>query len=900
MRAVRRADYTPSTCLIEHTELHFDLHAGHAIVRARLSMRRQPGSAAGSPLTLQGRALELLELRVGGHPLGADAYELGAEWLSFAMPAEEAFVVETRVRITPQTNTTLMGLYQSGNLLCTQCEPEGFRRITWYLDRPDVLSRFTVSIEADQARYPVLLSNGNPVERTALTGGRHRVVWQDPFPKPAYLFALVAGDLARIEDRFVTCSGRNVALQIFAAPAEAGRLTHAMHSLKHAMRWDEERYGREYDLDIFMIVAVADFNMGAMENKGLNIFNAAALLASPDTATDAAYQRVEAIVAHEYFHNWSGNRVTCRDWFQLSLKEGFTVFRDSQFSADMNSATLKRIQDVARLRSFQFAEDAGPMAHPVRPDSYIEIANFYSMTVYEKGAEVLRMIACLVGPEGFRKGCDLYFDRHDGQAVTCDDFVRAIEDANGISLEQFKRWYSQAGTPRVTVSAEHDAASGEFHLHFTQRCPATPGQAEKKPFVIPVELSLFDTAGHEIPLPGTSAEPVASQVFVLDQARQTLSFSGVHARPVPSLLRGFSAPVVLEYAYSREELALLMRHETDGFNRWEAGQRLAVDVLLALVAAQAESKEMVLDEVLLAALGDVLGNTGLDPALCAEMLVLPSELYLGGLVECTDIEAIHAAREFARARIAAALAPLMWHRYRALRAVSAASAYSPEGEHSARRSLQGVLLNYLALEAGPEVLAACVAQYRSCDNLTERLSALGALLNAPTEAAPFAESRNALLDDFATRYRDVPQVMDSWFAIQAGCSRDGALERVRQLAGDPAFTLRNPNRARALIGAFCQNLAGFHRRDGQGYRFLAEQVLAANALNPQLAAGLVRPLTQWRKYDAARQAQLLACLGSLKDSAELSRDVFEIVSKSLPSTWAARQPESVFQHGSDA
>ncbi len=881
MRAVLRADYTPSPYLIDSTGLHFDIRADHCMVRSHLVIRRQPGIAPDTPLSLQGRELELLDIFVDGKRLSTGDYVLEAESLSFIAPATETFVLETVVRIHPQSNTALMGLYQSGALLCTQCEPEGFRRITWYLDRPDVLSRFLVSIEAEQARYPVLLSNGNLIERTRLANGRHRLVWEDPFPKPAYLFALVAGDLACSEDSFTTRSGRRVALQMFAAARDAERLQHAMQSLKLAMRWDEENYGREYDLDIFMIVAVADFNMGAMENKGLNIFNAAALLASPDTATDAVYQRVEAIVAHEYFHNWSGNRVTCRDWFQLSLKEGFTVFRDAQFSADMNSAPLKRIQDVARLRSFQFAEDAGPMAHPVRPDSYIEIANFYSMTVYEKGAEVVRMLACLVGPEGFRKGCDLYFARHDGQAVTCDDFVTAIEDANGISLPQFKRWYAQAGTPRVQVTAEYDAAQGEFALHFAQHCPATPGQPDKAPFVIPLALSLFDAAGAEIQPQLATGRLAAGQVFVLDQAQQSIRFTGLSERPLPSLLRGFSAPVILEYPYSRAELAFLMRHESDGFNRWEAGQRLALSVLQELSAAHAAGKAMTMDDALIDALRSVLSNTELDPALCAEMLVLPSEQYILGITEHADIDAIHAARDFVRAKISVALGPLIWQRYGALRAQSARSAYSPKGAHSARRSLQGVMLGYLSLEASTALLDACVMQYQQCDNLTERLSALNALLNAPTEASHFAAARQTLLDDFAERYHAFAQVMDSWFAIQAGCTRAGALERVQALAKHPAFTLRNPNRARALIGSFSQNLAAFHRPDGEGYAFLATQLLAANALNPQLAAGLLRPLTGWRKFDRARQTKMLAALESLRASEALSRDVAEIINKSL-------------------
>jgi aminopeptidase N len=875
-RAVLRADYTPSSYLIDTTELHFEVFDDHVLVHSNLGMRRREGVAAGTPLSFVGAELVTQRIAVAGKPVAP--LEETADALVLPAPEAAAFSVELSVRIDPDANTALSGLYRSGKLLGTQCEPEGFRRITWYLDRPDVLSRFRVTIDAARDRYPVLLSNGNPIERAELGEGRHRVVWEDPFPKPSYLFALIAGDLAHIEDEFVTMSGRPVALQIYSEPEVATRLQHAMDSLKRAMRWDEEYYGREYDLDIFMIAALSDFNMGAMENKGLNIFNASALLASPDTATDAAYQRIDSIVAHEYFHNWSGDRVTCRDWFQLSLKEGFTVYRDQEYSATMGSPTVQRIQDVSRLRNLQFAEDAGPMAHSVRPDSYQEIANFYTLTVYEKGAEVIRMQCKLLGAEGFRRGSDLYFSRHDGQAVTCDDFVRAMEDANGVDFTQFKRWYSQSGTPRVKVRSEYDAASLTYTLHCEQSCPATPGQAHKEPFVIPLEVALFDAAGKPVALPAADGSTATSRVLVLDAAQCSFSFPNISAALVPSLLRGFSAPVVLDYDYSRADLAFLLQHETDGFNRWEAGQRLAVSVLQEVMAGGAETP---LDATFLASLEAVLADETLDSALCAEMLALPTEQYLAGLASVIDPDAIRNARNVVRAGITRVLGGKMLQRYRALRAESARHAFVADGEQIARRSLQGVLLSYLVLLGSEEVLEACVGQYRAADNLTERLAALACVVNAPADTPAWNASRSELLADFYTRNRSVAQVIDTWFSVQAGSTREGTLERVQALLAHPDFTLRNPNRARSLIAVFCQNLAGFHRKDGAGYRFLTEQVKAANKLNPQLASRLVSPLSQWRRYDEARQQLMKGCLEEIANMPGVSPDVFEIVSKSL-------------------
>ncbi|WP_296246434.1 aminopeptidase N [Pseudomonas sp. UBA4194] len=872
-------DYQAPDYLIDETHLTFELFDDHSLVHAQLVMRRNPARGDGlPPLVLDGELMELLSVKLDDTDLSEADYQLGAESLTLH-PASDSFTVDTSVRIHPETNTALEGLYKSSGMFCTQCEAEGFRKITYYLDRPDVMSRFTTTLIAAQHEYPVLLSNGNPVGNGPQEDGRHWATWEDPFMKPAYLFALVAGDLWCVEDSFTTVSGRDVALRIYVEPENIDKCAHAMTSLKKSMRWDEEAYGREYDLDIFMIVAVNDFNMGAMENKGLNIFNSSAVLARAETATDAAHQRVEAIVAHEYFHNWSGNRVTCRDWFQLSLKEGFTVYRDSGFSADMNSATVKRIQDVAYLRTHQFAEDAGPMAHAVRPDSFIEISNFYTLTVYEKGSEVVGMIHTLLGDEGFRKGSDLYFERHDGQAVTCDDFIKAMEDANGADLGQFKRWYSQAGTPRLAVSESYDAVAKTYSLTFRQSCPATPDKVEKLPFVIPVALGLLDSKGQEIALrlSDESAAVGTSRVLAVTEAEQTFTFVEVAEQPLPSLLRGFSAPVKLSFPYDRDQLMFLMQHDTDGFNRWDAGQQLAVQVLQELIGQYQQGAELVMDQRLVKALASVLGNDGLDQAMVAEMLSLPSEAYLTEISEVADVDAIHAAREFARQQLADGLFDGLWARYRSNREVSKATAYVAEKEHFSRRALQNIALSYLMLSGKPEVLAATLEQYDACDNMTERLTALAVLVNSPFEA-----DKAKALAAFAEHFKDNPLVMDQWFSVQAASGLPGGLERVKALMQHPAFTLKNPNKVRALIGAFAgQNLINFHAADGSGYRFLADLVIELNALNPQIASRQLSPLTRWRKYDSERQALMKGELERILASGALSSDVYEVVSKSL-------------------
>ncbi|MCK9815719.1 aminopeptidase N [Pseudomonas sp. MAFF 302046] len=872
-------DYQAPEYLIDETHLTFELFEDHSLVHAQLVMRRNPARGAGlPPLVLDGQQLELLSVSLGDRELSAADYQLDDSHLTL-QPKAQSFTVDTSVRIHPESNTALEGLYKSSGMFCTQCEAEGFRKITYYLDRPDVMSKFTTTVVAEQHRYPVLLSNGNPIASGPGEDGRHWATWEDPFMKPAYLFALVAGDLWCVEDSFTTMNQRDVALRIYVEPENIDKCQHAMNSLKKSMRWDEETYGREYDLDIFMIVAVNDFNMGAMENKGLNIFNSSAVLARAETATDAAHQRVEAIVAHEYFHNWSGNRVTCRDWFQLSLKEGFTVFRDAGFSSDMNSATVKRIQDVAYLRTHQFAEDAGPMAHAVRPESFIEISNFYTLTVYEKGSEVVGMIRTLVGAEGFRKGSDLYFERHDGQAVTCDDFVKAMEDANGVDLTQFKRWYSQAGTPRLAVSEAYDAAAKTYSLTFRQSCPDTPDKVEKRPFVIPVELGLLDSQGQGIALrlSGESAAQGTSRVISVTEAEQTFTFVDIAEQPLPSLLRGFSAPVKLSFPYNRDQLMFLMQHDSDGFNRWEAGQQLSVQVLQELIGQYQKGEALVMDARLVTALRSVLADDSLDQAMVAEMLSLPGEAYLTEISEVADVDAIHGAREFARRQLAEQLFEPLWARYQANREVSKITAYVAESEHFARRALQNIALSYLMLSEQPAVLAATIEQFDSADNMTERLTALAVLVNSPFEA----EKAQALAV-FAENFKDNALVMDQWFSVQAGSGLPGALERVKALMQHPAFNLKNPNKVRALIGAFAgQNLINFHAADGSGYRFLADLVIQLNAFNPQIASRQLAPLTRWRKYDSARQALMKGELERIRASGELSSDVYEVVSKSL-------------------
>jgi aminopeptidase N len=775
-------------------------------------------------------------------------------------------------------------------MYCTQCEAEGFRNITWFLDRPDVMSSYTTTVKANKQTYPILLSNGNDIDRGE-DGDKHWVTWNDPFDKPAYLFALVAGNLEYIEDSFTTMSGRDVKLQIFTEAHNTDKLDHAMLSLKNSMAWDEKVYGREYDLDIFMIVAVESFNMGAMENKGLNIFNTSCVLARPDTTTDAGYQRVEAVVAHEYFHNWSGNRVTCRDWFQLSLKEGFTVLRDQQFSADMGSEAVCRVNDVAVLRSAQFPEDAGPMAHSIRPDSYIEINNFYTATVYEKGSEVVRMIRTLLGAEGFRAGTDLYFDRHDGQAVTTEDFVIAMEDANQINLSQFRQWYRQAGTPSLTMTGEYIEAQGLFRLSVAQDCPPTPGQTKKEPFHMPLAIGLLDKDGNDIEVDVAgldcacvvNGESEYTMVLNLTEAKQTFDFP-IAVAPTPSLLRGFSAPVKLQYDYSRDELLFLLSHDSDGFNRWEAGQRLAVEVIQEVIGQINSGEAGVVDERLIKAFENVLDQAladdqseSLDKAMLASMLVLPTETYLTELVEIADVDAIHQARELVRSTLTNRLSGLLLTVYKMNQSDAA---YEPNAEQVAQRSLKNVCLSYLMQPESTEMIDLCVAQFESSTNMTDTSAALKALIESSSEQA--VEPRNKALSVYFDRWKDEALVIDLWFNMQASCSHPDTLDSVIELMKHDAFTMLNPNRMRSVVVAFAfQNNVNFHRKDGRGYRFLADQVIELNSINPQMAARVLKPLTSWRKYDQARQEMMKAQLNRILAQENLSPDVFEIASKSV-------------------
>ncbi len=858
-------DYTPPDYRVESVELRFELEAKSTHVHSRLELRANHDDAEGSrPLRLDGRELELISVRLDGRELSTEQYRLDEASFTLPQPPRE-FVLEFETVIHPRDNSSLEGLYESGGNLCTQCEAEGFRKITYYLDRPDVMARFTATLVADKTRYPVLLSNGNLVEKGVLADGRHWAKWHDPFPKPCYLFALVAGDLEYVADRFVTRSGREVDLRLYVEHHNLHKCGHALRSLKRAMAWDEAVYGREYDLDIYMIVAVDDFNMGAMENKGLNLFNSKFVLASPETATDTDYEHIEGVVAHEYFHNWSGNRVTCRDWFQLSLKEGFTVFRDQQFSADMGSAAVKRIDDVNRLRTFQFPEDAGPLAHPVRPECYVEINNFYTATVYEKGAEVVRMIHRLLGAEGFRAGCDLYFERHDGQAVTVEDFVCAMEDANGVDLGQFRRWYSQAGTPRIEASDCYDATTRRYTLTLRQSCPATPGQVNKKPFHIPVEAGLLDAT--------TGEELLGGQLLELREEEQQFHFEGVERRPVPSLLRGFSAPVILHYPYSEEQLAFLMAHDSDPFNRWDAAQQLASGIILRLLESHEKGERWQSDRLLEDAFRKVLTRPVADAAFTARLLTLPGESWLAEQREQMDPVLLHEAREFVRRNLAQQLSG----EWAALYEASCETGpYRLDAEAMGRRSLKNLCLGYLMELQDEHIRRGCLQQFSDADNMTDVLAALRFLANCD------CPERRPALDAFYEKWQKDPLVVDKWFSIQATSRLPDTFERVQVLLEHPAFTLRNPNRVRALIGAFCQgNPAQFHRADGAGYRFLAEQVLELDPLNPQVAARLVQPLTRWQRFDKQRQKLMRGELERIRAAEQLSIDVREVVSKAL-------------------
>ncbi|GGY67637.1 aminopeptidase N [Cellvibrio zantedeschiae] len=882
-QAIYLKDYKVPDYLIAKTELHVDIYDGYTLVTSNLSLRENPAAQAASQLKLHGTDLELISLAIDGKELAANAYEFGEESLTIKnTPAQ--FLLTCVTKIFPEKNTSLEGLYKSRTMYCTQCEAEGFRKITYYLDRPDVMSEFTTTVVADK-KFPVLLSNGNLVGQGDLDNNRHFATWHDPFKKPAYLFALVAGDLAHIEDSFTTCSQREVTLKIYVEPKDLDKCDHAMTSLKNSMRWDEEVYGREYDLDIFMIVAVDDFNMGAMENKGLNIFNTSCVLAKPETTTDVGFQRVEGVVAHEYFHNWSGNRVTCRDWFQLSLKEGFTVYRDSEFSADMGSHTVKRVEDVSLLRTLQFAEDAGPMAHPIRPESYIEISNFYTLTIYEKGAEIVRMLANLLGKENFRKGTDLYFDRHDGQAVTTEDFVAALADASGKDLTQFKRWYSQAGTPRLQVTDEYNEDTQEYSLHIKQSCPPTPECQQKLPFHIPVAMGLLGSAG-DLPLYLKDAEPDfetgdnTHKVIELTQQEQTFVFTRVQEKPVPSLLRGFSAPVKLHYDYSREDLMLLMSRDSDGFNRWDASQQLALQVINDVITVYQRGENInaaSIDSRLIEALRSVLQDESLDQAMVAYMLTLPSEAYISELADIVDVEAIHYSRALVRKTIAHELRSEFDRVYNGY---DHQQAYAVTADAIAARSLKNVALEYLMLLDDEDIIRSCERQYLTANNMTDVMAALTQLVNAKAELAQ-SLSGNALAH-FYEKWQAESLVVNQWLTVQATCRLPNTLARVKALEVHNAYDSKNPNKIRALVSAFCNNNAiNFHDAEGEGYKFLADKIIVLNKQNPQIASRLLTPLTKWKKYAPARQLLMKTQLERIMAEPDLSKDVFEVVSKSL-------------------
>ncbi|WP_404463266.1 aminopeptidase N [Vreelandella aquamarina] len=866
------SDYQPPAYQVTHTELTFDLDPTATRVKARLTVERHASAEQTAPLVLNGEHLTLHALAINGQALAEADYQLTDETLTIpSVPA--AFTLESEVEISPSSNTALEGLYQSNGMYCTQCEAEGFRRITYYPDRPDVMATFKVTVIGDAQQEPVLLANGNPVDQGTVESGRHFVTWEDPHPKPCYLFALVAGDLTKAEDHFTTMSGRHVTLQLWVEQENLDKTDHAMASLKRAMTWDEETYGREYDLDLFMIVAVNDFNMGAMENKGLNIFNSAAVLTHPNTATDAAFQNVEGIVAHEYFHNWSGNRVTCRDWFQLSLKEGFTVFRDQCFSADTNSAPVKRIQDVSFFRTAQFAEDAGPTAHPIRPDHFIEITNFYTLTIYEKGAEVVRMLRNLLGWEAFRRGSDLYFERFDGQAVTIEDFVGCMAEVSGIDLGQFMRWYSQAGTPEIDAHGEYDYAHAEYHLTLRQRTPATPGQPDKHPLHIPVRMGLVGTkSGQDLTLTLEGEKLGKDAVIHLTDDEQTFVFTDVAEAPVPSLLRDFSAPVKLHFPYSREDLAFLLTHDSDGFNRWDAGQRLAMLALDDLIAAHRNGVEKVMDSRVVEAFRALLTSSMDDKAVLAEMLTLPSEAYIAEQQPIVDVDAIHAAREFVRQSLALALRDEFLSVYNAN---VTEEPYAPTAEQIAQRSLKNIALSYLVSIEDAESIALCEAQFAANHNMTDVRHALTLLVHSDRD-----DLATPALKAFGEKWAHDPLVMDQWFTIQVTRPQSDVLERVQYLMQHPAFSMKNPNKVRALIGAFAQNRVNFHRLDGKGYALLADVVIELNRLNPEIAARLVTPLTRWQRFDEVRQQLMRAELERIKQE-PLSSNVFEVVEKAL-------------------
>lgn len=868
-KTIYLSDYKKPDFLIDHVDLTFELAEEQTRVLSTLTLKRQ---LVDEPLVLTGEGLELGDVKLDNVLLDVSAYEVTETTLTvFDVP--EAFTLEIETFIKPQENFSLEGLYKSSGNYCTQCEAEGFRKITYFLDRPDVMALFTTTLVADKDKYPVLLSNGNPVASGDYDDGRHWAKWHDPFKKPCYLFALVAGDLSFIEDHYTTISGSDVLCRIYVQHHNIDKCDFAMTSLKKSMQWDEETYGREYDLDVYNIVAVDDFNMGAMENKGLNVFNSKYVLARQDTATDTDFIGIEGVIGHEYFHNWSGNRVTCRDWFQLTLKEGLTVFRDQQFTADMNSAAPKRIDDVNILRTAQFAEDAGPMAHPIQPDSYQEINNFYTVTVYNKGAEIIRMIHTLLGKEKFRQGMDLYFERFDGQAVTTEAFVSAMEEASQVDLGQFRRWYKQAGTPQISVKERFDEHKKTYTLELSQDTPATPGQEEKLPFHIPVKISLMDQSAELMPLQSNAKQSLAQDYTVLNftENKQQFEFENIAEKPLLSILQGYSAPVRLYFERGDEELAFCMAHESDDFNRWEAGQQLSSRLILSLVDTIGSGGQMVLPDYYIDACQKILNNKTLDKALIARALTLPSLTYIGEMMPVIDVDAIHQAREFIYTQLAQTLSQDLLRVYNE----NSQGEYSLSPASMAQRFLSNQALSYL-MYLGEQGENLAKAQYESADNMTDQMAAFRSLVHHETGSA------NDIIEAFYQQWSKDNLVMDKWFMVQATIPHAAAKERVKELFDHDDFDIRNPNRVRSLLGAFCSvNPVCFHDVDGFGYKLLGTYIETIDAMNPQIASRLCVPLTRWKRYDEGRQQLMKSELERLISLPALSKDVTELVEKSL-------------------
>ena len=873
---IRLKDYRQPDWLVETVALDFTLHPTETKVRATLKLKPNPDSPA-APLVLDGDGLTLTSLKIDGADPGPDSYLVTPDQLTIPQPPNGPFTLEIETLVDPTANTQLSGLYRSSGTWCTQCEAEGFRRITYFPDRPDVMAVYTTRIEADKSQAPVLLSNGNLVESGDLPGGRHFAVWQDPHPKPSYLFALVGGDLAHVEDTFRTLSGRNVTLRIYVEHGKEDRCAYAMDSLKRSMRWDEEAFGREYDLDIFMIVAVSDFNMGAMENKGLNVFNDKYVLATPETATDADYSHIEGVIAHEYFHNWTGNRITCRDWFQLCLKEGLTVFRDQEFSADMRSRPVKRIADVRGLRAAQFVEDAGPLAHPVRPETYKEINNFYTATVYEKGAEVVRMVQTLIGPEKFRAGMDLYFERHDGEAATIEQFIQCFADVSGRDTSQFMRWYSQAGTPEVNVSGRYDAAAKTYTLEAKQTLAPTPGQSTKEPVVIPLVLGLVGKDGHDLPLKLSTGETLERGVLELNEPKASYRFTDIASPPVLSINRGFSAPIKLVTDLTSDDLAFLAAHDSDPFNRWQALQTISMRLLIDNVAALRAHKAPRNDDKLMLALASLLEDETLEPAFVALALVPPGEGDVAREIgRDIDPDAVFRARKALRVEIGTVLDAALETIYERM---TVPGGFTPDAASAGRRALRNVCLDLMAASGSQVAIARALRQYEAADNMTDRMAALATL------SLHDVPERAHALADFYKRYQSDALVVDKWLSLQATVSEAGTLAKVRELTKHPAFSMANPNRVRALIGAFAQgNPTQFNRADGAGYDFVADTVLTLDPKNPQISARMTTAFRNWRTLEAGRQAKAEAALKRIQAAPGLSRDLADIVERALAPT----------------